>query len=87
MVVRVMMDKMEKMMMIVTKTMHLVTSQVEVNMVGKVQRGCCCHCACKNLKSLITLDPVGSTMRYKVMKLFTGSVNDSNGWYLVELTQ
>ena len=66
MVVMVMMDKMEKMMMVVTKTMHLVTSQVEVNMVGKVQWGCCCHCACKNLKSLITLDPVGSTMRYEV---------------------
>ena len=45
MVAMVMMDKMEKMMMVVTKTMHLVTSQVEVNMVGKVQRGCCCHCA------------------------------------------
>ena len=36
---------MDKMMMVVMKTMHLVTSQVEVNMVGKVQRGCCCHCA------------------------------------------
>ena len=27
---------MDKMMMVVMKTMHLVTSQVEVNMVGKV---------------------------------------------------
>ena len=45
MVVMVMMDKMEKMMKVVMKTMHLVTSQVEVNMVGKVQRGCSCHCA------------------------------------------
>ena len=69
---RTMMDKMDK--MVVMKTMHLVTSQVEVNMVGKVQRGCCCHCACKNLKSLITLDPVSSTMRYEVMKLCTRSV-------------
>ena len=42
---RTMMDKMDKMMMVVMKTMHLVTSQVEVNMVGKVQWGCCCHCA------------------------------------------
>ena len=68
---RTMMDKMDKMMMVVMKTMHLVTSQVEVNMVGKVQWGCCCHCACKNLTSLITLDPVGSTLRYEVMKLCT----------------
>ena len=71
---RTMMEKMDKMMMVVMKTMHLVTSQVEVNMVGKVQRGCCCHCACKNLKPLITLDPVSSTMRYEVMKLCTRSV-------------
>ena len=33
------------------------------------------------------LDPGGSTVRYEVMKLCTGSVKDSNGWYLVVLNQ
>ena len=33
------------------------------------------------------LDPVGSTVRYEVMKLCTESVWDSNGWYLVVLVQ
>ena len=33
------------------------------------------------------LDSVGSTERYKVMKLCTGLVKDSNGWDLVVLSQ
>ena len=33
------------------------------------------------------LDPVGSTVRYEVMKLCTRSIKDSNGWYLVALSQ
>ena len=33
------------------------------------------------------LDPVGSTVRYEVMKLCTGSVLDSNGQYLAVLSQ
>ena len=33
------------------------------------------------------LDPVGSTVRYEVMKLCSGSVKDSNGWYLVVMRQ
>ena len=32
------------------------------------------------------LDPVGSTERYEVMKLCTGLVKDSNGWYLAVLS-
>ena len=45
MVVMVMMNKMDTMMMVVMKTMHLVTSQVEVNMVGQIQGCRCRHCA------------------------------------------
>ena len=33
------------------------------------------------------LDPVGSNVRYEVMKLCTGSAKDRNGWYLVVLSQ
>ena len=33
------------------------------------------------------LDPVGSTVRYELMKLCTGSIYDSNIWYLVVLRQ
>ena len=33
------------------------------------------------------LDPVGLTERYEVMKLCTGSVEDSNGRYIVVLSQ
>ena len=33
------------------------------------------------------LDPVRSTVRCEMMKLFTGSVQYSNGWYLVVLSQ
>ena len=33
------------------------------------------------------LDPVGSAVRFEVVKLFTASVWDSNGWYLVVLVQ
>ena len=33
------------------------------------------------------LDPVGSTVRYEVMRLCTGSVYDSNGRHLVVLSQ
>ena len=33
------------------------------------------------------LDPVGSTVRYELMKLCTGSIYDSNIWYLVVLSQ
>ena len=29
----------------------------------------------------LKLDPVDSTVRYNVLKLCTGSVEDSNGWY------
>ena len=36
-------------------------------------------------QGLKVLDPVSSTGRYEVMKLCTGSVQDSNGWYLVVL--
>ena len=32
------------------------------------------------------LDPVGSTVRYEVMKLFTRSVQETNGSYLMELS-
>ena len=33
------------------------------------------------------LAPVGSNVRYEVMKLCTGSVKGRNGWYLVVLSQ
>ena len=33
------------------------------------------------------LDPVGSTVRYEVMKLCIRSVWESNGWYLVVPSQ
>ena len=33
------------------------------------------------------LDPVDSTVCYEMMKLCTGSVKHSNGWYLVVLSQ
>ena len=33
------------------------------------------------------LDPVGSTVRYEMMKQCSGSVQGSNGWYLVVLSQ
>ena len=33
------------------------------------------------------LDPFGSTVHYEVIKLCTGSVQDSNGWYLAVLSQ
>ena len=29
----------------------------------------------------LELDPVGSTVRYEVMKLCAGSIKDSNSWY------
>ena len=32
------------------------------------------------------LDPAGSTVRYEVMKLCTGSVYDSSGWYFTVLS-
>ena len=32
-------------------------------------------------------DPVVSTVRYEAIKLCTGSVQDSNGWYLAVLSQ
>ena len=35
---------------------------------------------------MLKLDPVGSTVRYEVMKMCTGSVKDSNAWYLVVLS-
>ena len=35
----------------------------------------------------IKLAPVGSTVRYEMMKLCTGSAKDSSGWYLVVLRQ
>ena len=38
-------------------------------------------------KTVQILDPVGSTVRYEMMKLCTGSVKDSGGWYLVVLRQ
>ena len=40
----------------------------------------------KNQQFSIKLDPDGSTVRYEVMKLCTGSLG-SNGWYLVVLVQ
>ena len=33
------------------------------------------------------LDPVDSTVRQEVMKLCSGSVKDSNGWYFMLLSQ
>ena len=42
----------------------------------------------KHKESIIKeLDPVGSTVRYEIMKLCTGSVKDSNGRYLMVLSQ
>ena len=41
----------------------------------------------RELQNKCKLGPVGSTVRFKVMKLCTGSVWDSNGWYLVVLSQ
>ena len=41
----------------------------------------------RELQNKCKLGPVDSTVRYKVMKLCTGSVWDSNGWYLVALGQ
>ena len=38
-------------------------------------------------KNHLKLDPVGSTVRYEIMKLCTGSVLDSNCWYMVVLSQ
>ena len=38
-------------------------------------------------KAVQKLDPVGSTVRYEMMKLCTGSAKDSSGWYLVVLRQ
>ena len=37
-------------------------------------------------QSQTKLQPVGSTVRYEVMKLCTGLVLDSNGWYLAVLS-
>ena len=39
------------------------------------------------VKLCLELDPVGSTVRYEMTKLRTGSVLDSNGWYFVALSQ
>ena len=41
----------------------------------------------KESNSCEKLDPVGLTVRYEMMKLCTGSVKHSNGWYLVVLSQ
>ena len=44
MMVVVMMKMMRKMRKKMALAIDLVSSQVEVNMVGQVQRCCCCHC-------------------------------------------
>ena len=39
------------------------------------------------VRPIAKLDPVGSIVHYEVMRLCTGPVYDSNGWYLVVLSQ
>ena len=75
---------------LVGRTMNMVLVLLAGGYTCQISKGMCWTFAAftKSWTSAwIRLDPVGSTVRYEVMKLCTGSVEDSNGRYIVVLSQ